>query len=129
MSLKHLYPIAVAAALGCATTGSAPGVRRDSNLITEQEIAAISATNAFEAVEKLRPRFLHSRGRNLSGSDSGLPDVYLGSQRYGDVSSLHNIAATDVREIRFYNAAEAATKFGMQAPNGVNGVIELTLKK
>ncbi len=125
MSVRYLYLIAIAATLGCATTGSAPRVHRNSNLITEQEIAAINVTNAFEAVEKLRPNFLHSRGQTPFGSESGLPDVYLGSQRYGDPSSLRNIAASEVREIRFYNAAEAAAKFAMQNPNGV---IEVTLK-
>ena len=128
MSVRYFYLIAVAATLGCATASSTPGVSRSQNLITEQEIAAITATNAFEAVEKLRPNFLHSRGANNSGSDSGLPDVYLGAVRYGDVSSLRNIAASEVREIRFYKGAEAATKYGMQNPNGVNGIIEVTLK-
>jgi hypothetical protein len=128
MSVRYSYVIAVTATLGCATASSTPGASRSQNLITEQEIAAITATNAFEAVEKLRPNFLHSRGANASGSDSGLPDVYLGAVRYGDVSSLRNIAASEVREIRFYKGAEAATKYGMQNPNGVNGIIEVTLK-
>jgi len=128
MSSRALFLIAVAATLGCASASTKSGPHRAANLITAEEIAGTNTTNAFEAVEKLHPDFLHSHGADLSGSDSGLPDVYLGAARYGDVNSLRNIPATDVLEIRFYKGAEAATKFGMQNPTGINGVIEVTLK-
>jgi hypothetical protein len=126
MSSRAVYLVAVAATLGCASAKSGP--HRAANLITAEEIAGTNTTNAFEAVEKLRPDFLHSHGTNLSRSDSGLADVYLGVARYGDVNSLRNIPANEVQEIRFYKGAEAATKFGMQNPTGINGVIEVTLK-
>jgi hypothetical protein len=128
MSSRAFYLAAVAATLACASATAKSGPHRAANLITAEEIAGTSTSNAFEAVEKLRPDFLHSHGTNLSRSDSGLPDVYLGVARYGDVNSLRNIPAMEVLEIRFYKGAEAATKFGMQNPSGINGVIEVTLK-
>ena len=128
MSSRAFYLAAVAATLACASATAKSGPHRAANLITAEEIAGTSTSNAFEAVEKLRPDFLHSHGTNLSRSDSGLPDVYLGVARYGDVNSLRNIPAMEVLEIRFYKGAEAATKFGMQNPTGINGVIEVTLK-
>lgn len=129
MSSKGLYLAAVAATLACASGSAKSGPHRAANLITAEEIAGTNTTNAFDAVEKLRPDFLHSHGTDLSHSDSGLPDVYLGVTRYGDVNSLRNIPAMEVLEIRFYKGAEAATKFGMQNPTGINGVIEVTLKR
>lgn len=128
MSSKAIYLIAVAATLGCASASAKSGPHSAANLITAEEIAGTYATNAYEAVEKLRPAFLHSRGTDLSRTDTGLADVYVGVTRYGDVNSLRNIPAAEVREIRFYKGAEAATKFGMQSPTGINGVIEVTLK-
>jgi hypothetical protein len=128
MSRRVIYLIAVAAALGCASASAKSGPHKAANLITADEIAGTNTTTAYEAVEKLRPAFLHSHGTDLSRSDTGLPDVYLGVARYGDVNSLRNIPATEVLEIRFYKGAEAATKFGMQNPTGINGVIEVTLK-
>ncbi len=128
MSSRAIYLIAVAATVGCASASAKSGPHTAANLITAEEIAGTYATNAYEAVEKLRPAFLHSRGTDLSRDDTGLADVYVGVTRYGDVNSLRNIPAAEVREIRFYKGAEAATKFGMQNPTGINGVIEVTLK-
>jgi hypothetical protein len=128
MSSRMLYLVAVSVSLACASAGANSGAHRGANLITADEIASTNTTNAYEAVEKLRPAFLHSHGTDLSRSDTGLPDVYLGVARYGDVNSLRNIPAMEVLEIRFYKGAEAATKFGMQNPTGINGVIEVTLK-
>lgn len=126
--------VAAVAALGCASgandtdTGGAPRVHRSSNVITEQEIASTSGTTAYEVVEKLHPEFLQTRGATTTGSDSGLPDVYINSVRQGDITTLRNIAAGNVHEIHFYRGAEAATKYGMQNPTGLNGIIEVTLK-
>lgn len=133
--MRYLALVAiVAAAAGCASgagnssTDGSPRVHRSSSVITEEEIASSSATNAYEAIEKLHPEFLRSSGATTSGSDSGLPDVYVGTVRYGDPSTLRNIVASNVHEIHFYRGAEAATKYGMQNPNGLNGIIEVTLK-
>jgi hypothetical protein len=128
MSRRAIYLIAVAAAFGCASASAKSGPHKAANLITADEIAGTNTTTAYEAVEKLRPAFLHSHGTDLSRTDSGLADVYVGVARYGDVNSLRNIPAMEVLEIRFYKGAEAATKFGMQNPTGINGVIEVTLK-
>lgn len=128
MSSRAFYLVAVAASLACASASTKSGAHKAANLITAEEIAGTNTTNAYEAVEKLRPAFLHSHGTDLSRNDTGLPDVYLGVARYGDVNSLRNIPAMEVLEIRFYKGAEAATKFGMQNPTGINGVIEVTLK-
>ncbi len=118
---------ALAASIACATTGTtAAGVRHDSNLITEQEVTASNAANAYEVISRVRPTFLRSRGRtsvNLATSD--YPTVYVNGQQYGDISSLRNIVASQIREIRYYSASDAATKYGTQ---GSSGAIEITMK-
>jgi hypothetical protein len=126
MSLRHFYLIALAGALGCATASGGSGARGGGNVITEQELVASNVGNAYEAVERLRPNFLRSRGPSSLRTDvTSLPTVYLGRQRYGDASALRQIPINTITQIRFFTASEAAVSFGMDHPNGV---IEVTLK-
>lgn len=126
MLVRYLYLVAIAATLGCATTSGTAGARRNSNLITEQEIAALNVSNVYDAVAALRPNFLRSRGRTtVMGTPNDYANVYVNGQQYGDISSLRNIVASQVREIRYYSASDGAVRFGMH--NG-NGVIEVVLK-
>jgi hypothetical protein len=127
MSRRHFYLIALAAALGCATTSGGSGARGGGgNVITEQELAASNVSNAYEAVERLRPNFLRSRGPSSLRTDvTSLPTVYVGRQKYGDASALRQIPISTITQIRFFTASEAAVSFGMDNPNGV---IEVTLK-
>jgi hypothetical protein len=95
--------------------------------ISEEEIASISAANAYEAVRKLRPNFLSFRGRTtVLGTSNPDPVVYVDDQRYGPISSLRTIPASQVTRIRLYRAWEAATKYG----NGhMGGVIAVATKQ
>ncbi len=128
MSVRPVYLIALATALGCAsaTTGGTPGPRGGGNIITEQELAASNVSNAYEAVERLRPNFLRSRGPSSLRTDvTSLPTVYVGRQKYGDATALRQIPINTIALIRFYTASEATLTYGMDNPNGV---IEVTLK-
>ena len=127
MRIRYLYLIALAAVIGCASAGSgSSGSRRDPNLITADDIAGIPATNAYEAVERLRPLFLRSRGKtSINTPNTQYATVYVDGVRYGDIYSLRNILAPHVHDIRFYNGAEAGARFGLQ---NTAGVIEVKMK-
>lgn len=127
MRIRYLYLIALAAVIGCASAGSgSSGSRRDPNLITAQDIAGIPATNAYDAVERLRPLFLRSRGKtSINTPNTQYPTVYVDGLRYGDLGSLRNIMANHVLDIRFYNGADAGARFGLQ---NAAGVIEVRMK-
>lgn len=125
MPIRYLYLIALTSAIGCASAASS-GSRRDPNLITEQDIAGVPVTNAYEAVERLRPLFLRSRGKtSINTPNTQYPMVYVDGVRYGDLNSLRNILAIHVLEIRSYNGAEAGARFGLQ---NTAGVIEVRMK-
>jgi hypothetical protein len=115
----------LAASIACASTGtSASGVRRDPNLISEQEIATSNGSNAYEVVSRVRPAFLKQRGQTtITQGGSMYATVYVNSQQYGDVTSLRGISADQIREIRYYNASEAVAKFGSQNGTGVIQII------
>jgi hypothetical protein len=127
MTVRHFYLISLAAVLGCASASGGSGVRGGGgNVIAEQELAASNVSNAYEAVERLRPNFLRSRGPSSLRTDvTSLPNVYVGRQKYGDASALRQIPISTITQIRFLTASEAALSYGMDNPNGV---IEVTLK-
>jgi hypothetical protein len=99
----------------------------DTSVITENEIDSAHAFNALDAISKLRPRFLVSRGK-LSLDPKvppALPNVYVDNMFYGDVTTLRGIAAGSIESIKFYDVATAQYKFG----NGnMAGVIGITTK-
>ena len=97
----------------CVSAGTqelrtSPSRAVDRNVMTAGEIAQSQATTAYQAIERLRPRFL------LTQVDLGptLPRlVFLnGMVLGGGVDELRSIAASDVKEIRFVRAIDAATE-------------------
>ena len=125
--MKNLYLFALAAIVACAS-GGAPtsAARTDRNVITETELATMPTSNLYEAIERLRPNFLRSRGQmsiNLPSGEYAL--VYLDGRPYGDLGSLRQIVTTQVETVHYYDAPSAQQKFGMISGSGV---IDVTTK-
>ena len=120
--LKAVYVFAALGLAACASAGSARPMK-DYNIITESEITAQNGVTAFEVISHLRPQFLKTRGRSTISAapsvSSEYASVFMDSQYYGDLNSLQNIAAMNIKEIRFLPANEAVTRYGMQYGNGV----------
>jgi hypothetical protein len=111
---------------GCATAGSG-GTSRNPDRIDRTEIEASAASNAYDLIEQARPRWFTSRGASsLSQSGGDLPVVYVGTQRYGDLSTLRGFNLDGIESIRYINAANATTRYG---GGHAGGVIELTLRR
>jgi hypothetical protein len=105
----------------CASAGtSKPGVHRDPNVLTQDEIAAAKVATAYEAIQQLRPMFLRTRGRTTVNSQANdYAVVFVDGQRYGDLSSLNGIVASSVLEARFLSGPDAVNRYGMQYGSGV----------
>jgi len=123
--------------LACLTFSAASGAeaqkpKRDTYVITAEEIAQSGATSAYEAIEKLRPQFLrpplNSQLAGLSRSGSETPGivVYHGDRNLGDLDVLKHVKAEEVLEIRYYRPTEASGKLGIM--NG-SAAIVLTLNR
>ncbi|MCC6774419.1 MAG: hypothetical protein IT360_24760 [Gemmatimonadaceae bacterium] len=112
---------------GAPQARSAP-TRGNSNVIIEAEIAASGATSAMEAVQRLRPAMLRSRGAGSSVSNPGGDPiaVYVDGVRAGGPEALNNVTGLSVKEIRFIGAADATTRFGT---GHVSGAILVTTKR
>ncbi len=131
MSVRHFYPIAIAAILGCASGGTSPisdtvKVPRTQNYITGEEIAASNASegSAYDAVARLRPNWLVGHGVATQGSEFAV--VYVDGQQYGPPETLRNIKAYHVADIRYYDITQAGARFGIQG--GTGGVIEVRIR-
>lgn len=125
MLSRNVCLLALAAVLGCATSG-ASGPPRSRSLITSKEVAASRATTAYGVVEQLRPLWVRSHGAtSINAPGSQYATVYVNEQRYGDLTSLRNIPSEQVVEIRYFSAAESVTRFG---PGNSGGVIEVKMR-
>jgi len=114
------------ATLGCAIRRSAvaPG-SGDPMTITRDQIVAVQADNAWDAVQRLHGDFLVSRGReSLNPNVPPIPvHVFVDDTYYGGVSTLRNIPASDIAAIHLYQSYEAQYKFGSGHMGGVIQVI------
>ncbi len=92
----------------------------DPRVITREEIEQSQGVTAYDVIQRVRARFLSSRGPSSVNLDPQLNAfVFLNEQPYGPLASLRNIAAHDLESIRYYSASEAVQKFGAQYGGGV----------
>jgi hypothetical protein len=120
MTGRPFFVLALAAALACASSGTAgTGVRRDPNLITEQEIATSAESNVFDVVSRLRPMFLKTRGRStINSGGSEYASVFLDGQYHGELTSMRNLVASQIHEIRYLSGPDAVSRYGMRYGSG-----------
>ena len=124
--MKKLYLLALASVLACASSPKsdratvAPG-GGDRNVITEEEIRTVPASNLYDLVEKLRPNMLRARGQSTLGGStaSDYPSVYVDGRQYGDIASLRTLIPSQVSLVRYYDPQMASGRFGLTAGSGV----------
>ena len=117
----------------CATAGStAQPATRNPDVITAEEIEANPNTNAYELIQRLRPRYLRTRGAVHGAPSNGVNNleavdvvVYLNDTRVGTSEQLRQISTTDIREIHYYSASDATTKWGT---GNVAGAIQVVTR-
>jgi hypothetical protein len=128
MRSRSLIGVLLSVASFACTHNSPPdqdGYR--AQVITEDEVVASKAANAYDVIKKVRANFFSYRGRTtLIGTSSPDPTVYVDEQPFGPISSLRTIPSDQITEIRLYRSWEATTKYGM---GNMGGVILVTTRK
>jgi hypothetical protein len=119
--------------LALCTAGVAEGQqrpRRDRNLISQEELQQSGTQDLYQAVRKLRPAWLSSRGATSIAPDGsgvvtkeGALLVYVDGQRRGELDELRAFPFEQAGEIRFLSADQATSRFGMGHPLGAIEVI------
>src|SRR5688572_32781150 len=116
MSARYLFLVAVAAMIGCASgsggAGSSPAqaVPRKGDLLTAQEVALAHADvmNAYDAIARLRPNWLVSRGVSTFGSGTTeFAVVFVDGQQHGSLEPRRRFPAWPAREYRYSDVPQA----------------------
>ena len=124
MNRVVLPTLLVALLVGCTATGNrAPRSGRD--LLTRADLEASLQVNAYEAIRQARPNWLRTRGTNSIYANNPIM-VYVDGTRSGGVESLQAIPVMAIERMRFYDATEAQSRFGL---NHTNGAIEVITRR
>ena len=115
--------VAVALLVGvlgaCATAGERSG-GSSASAVTAEQIQETSVSTAHEALQRLRPRWLRSRGQmSVEHPNAGYAVVFVDGVRYGDLRVLREINADAVEEMEFIDARDATTRYGTGYTGGI----------
>jgi len=91
--------------------------RANPNVISAEDLAKVDVSDALQAIQRLRPQFLQTRGATSFQNPSELV-VYVDGSRLGNVSTLRDIPANEVKEIRYLSATEATQRYGTGHASG-----------
>ncbi|MBL0171174.1 MAG: hypothetical protein IPP90_10660 [Gemmatimonadaceae bacterium] len=127
MKIRTGAVVLVLGAAGCAhrpstsDSGAATASTRDGDVITAQELSdpSVGASNALDAVRRLRPRFLASRGRqSIMMADAGTVHISVNGGPLLVVNDLSRMRPGEIFEIRYLNSSDAAQRFGTSSGSG-----------
>lgn len=140
-TIAAVFVATLAGGVACSSNpGPASGATstRNPSLITEQEVVAASASNAYELVERLRPQWLRAGGVGAitNVGTGGMMQggaaitrytlVYLDNVKLGTPETLRSISASGVKSIRFLSAERAAATLPDLGRDPINGAIVVT---
>ena len=118
---RPLQVVWLAFGLACATNpGGGGGAPTPSDVLTVEDIQADRKAwaNTFEVVLKLRPEWLEPPP-DYDFTDPGEVVVYLDGALLGRVSTMQDLPAPIVAEIRYYDPPTARRHFGLDHRGGV----------
>jgi hypothetical protein len=106
------------------TQAGAPAPR--GSVLTQAQLSATNSETLYDAINKLHPDWLTSRGpSSVTDATPTSVDVFMNGTMLGRADYLRDMRVVDVTEVRYWNAGQAAARFGMGHPRGV---IEITRK-
>jgi CRISPR/Cas system-associated exonuclease Cas4 (RecB family) len=122
LMLVTLTACVVASCAGATTQGRSS--RANPNQLMQSELAAVNSDNLYDAIAKLRPEWLSSRGpTSVTDAAPTMVDVYMNGTLLGKADYLRQVRLLDVSEVRYWDAGQASARFGMGHPRGVLEII------
>jgi hypothetical protein len=138
-AIHHIALVATVAsglACGASTAGTASqsgaptsAPRSDRSTISAEELKETRETSLYNAIQRIRPDWLRSRGAtSIQSGMAGNPGpdqifVYQDVQRLGTIDILKSMNITQATSLKFYTASEAQMRFGTGNPNGAIQII------
>jgi hypothetical protein len=99
--------------------------RSSSTRLIRADIMRTGEQHLYGVIDRLRPRWLRVRSvTSLRGAAPVM--VYHDNVRSGTIEVLYNIRVEGVQEVRFVNATDATTRWGMGVSSGAIEVISGT---
>jgi hypothetical protein len=107
------------------TTTKAPRIKRNPDLISQQEVEAApdATTTALALVQQLRPNWLRMRGPTSIRSSTPPVQVYVGGVNRGGPSALNDIPRQSIKEIQHLSGNDASSRYGTGHESGAILVI------
>ncbi len=118
--------VLVAGLSGCAAGAGPRAARGSSGLLTAADMETWGAEDLLTVIQRLRPQWLQARkAMNFTGR---LPTsvVVDGMTQWGGVEALRGYRAAGVHEVRYLNANDATTLYGLSM---MSGAIVVALKR
>ena len=109
MKAPTMLALLVLGCVGCA--GTTPGgsvTSADNDVITREELLRTGAGDLYQAVERLRPLWLRSRGSRSLTSETEIAVIRDGSY-FGPVESLRTIPTDQAFRLEYMDAATVAS--------------------
>ncbi len=102
--------------------------KKQPTVIAAWEIKQIEsqATNAYDVVQLLRPRFFQVRSKSAPGNNplwGEGPGVLIDEVPRGGLEELRGIPVSSLREIRYLSGPDAANRYGVEFHAGAILVI------
>jgi hypothetical protein len=115
--------------MACAASGTSASRKvANPDVITSEELmqSDIASGTALQAVQRLRPRFLMTRGQVSLNQAAGSVHVSIDGGTLQSVDQLSRYLVVHIAEIRYISASDAAQQYGTAAASGP--VIQLKTK-
>jgi hypothetical protein len=128
MRIRTLIPLAVMvlATAACAYSGT-QGPRPDPELITRTEIQSAEATNLYDVVRRLRPRWLNAERRSGDRSFGSVQTgvvVYQNRSYLGGLSVLEEWSPEGVYQLEWIDGPQASASLpGIGSRHVVGAII------
>jgi hypothetical protein len=127
MKLQRFFLLAALAgflvgSVACASSPEGDGTRRDSNILTAEEMAGAPVSTLYEAVEQLRPRWLQIRMRRSLTMESEV-SVFMNRNYLGGVQELRNLGLTGVVRLRYLDGSLASATLRVPDGKHIEGAI------
>lgn len=120
---RCLSPALVLVFGACAVAGRSGGGAQSRNLLTADEMRASGFTDAYRAVEALRPQWLRLRGATtVTGRES--VKVYIDDLLLGGPEQLQQIPTASISHIRYLDGTEASQRWGLN--HGQGAIVVMT---
>lgn len=105
---------------GCSSATTTAGTSGNRRVLLASEIATIPGTTAYDAIMRLRPEFLRTRGADSPSNPLPMtPEIYVDDMHLGGIETLRTLRAEQIARVEYLGASDATTRFGTGHTAGV----------